>query len=120
MLKHLYILGTLLLTVYGQIVIKARARVIGEGPDTGTGNYLLRMFTDIAVISGFAAAVLAATSWLLAVRYFDVAYAYPFMALSFVFVPFLGWILFGETLSWQQMAGSALIVGGITIHALAR
>lgn len=120
MLKHVYILGTLLLTIYGQIVIKVRSQVIGGNPDGKMGVYLLRMLTDLPVLSCFAAAGLAAICWLLTVRHFEIAYAYPFMALSFVFVPLLGWLVLGETITWAQMAGSALIVGGISVHALSR
>jgi len=119
LMKYVFLFGTLLFTIYSQIIIKARWRVIDE-TGAASSDYLLRMLTDLPVLSGFVAAGLAALCWLMAIRYFEVAYAYPFMALSFVFVPALGWALFGETLNWQQFAGLALIICGVTIHALSR
>ena len=78
------------------------------------------MFTDVWVLSGLAAAVLAGACWMLAIERLEVGYAYPFMALSFVFVPIGAASLFGEPLPALQLLGIALIVAGVTISALAR
>jgi multidrug transporter EmrE-like cation transporter len=112
----LFLLATLLLTVYGQLVVKARALLHAGAPSP----YLLLMFTDIWVLSGLGAAVAAGCFWMLAVRQSDLGYAYPFMALSFALVPIGASVLFGERLPLIQLAGLALIVAGVTLSALAR
>ncbi|MGA3311023.1 MAG: hypothetical protein ABSD08_20780 [Xanthobacteraceae bacterium] len=114
--------AVLALTVYGQLMIKARAlahasEAVGS-PDTL--HYLLAMFTDFWVLSGFGAAVLAGACWMLAIERLEVGYAYPFMALSFVFVPLGAMALFGEPLPAIQLLGLALIIAGVTVSALAR
>lgn len=116
------LLVVLALTVYGQLVMKARALSYAADPIAGQGklHYLLAMFTDIWVLSGLAAAVLASACWLLAIDRLELGYAYPFMALSFVLVPLGSTILFGEPLPATQMLGLALIVAGATVSALAR
>ena len=43
--------------------------------------------------------------------------AYPFMALSFCLVPVISWLWLGETLSWRNGAGAALIIAGLIVTA---
>jgi multidrug transporter EmrE-like cation transporter len=114
--------AVLALTVYGQLVIKARALAYATEAIRSQGklHYLSAMFTDIWVLSGFGAAVVAGACWLLAIERLELGYAYPFMALSFVFVPLGSMVLFGEPLPATQMLGLALIVAGATVSALAR
>ena len=114
--------AVLALTVYGQLMIKARAlahasEAVGS-PDTL--HYLLAMFTDFWVLSGFGAAVLAGACWMLAIERLEVGYAYPFMALSFVLVPIGSTLLFGEPLPRIQLLALALIMAGVTLSALTR
>jgi multidrug transporter EmrE-like cation transporter len=122
MRSHALLFAVLALTVYGQLIIKARA-LIHRSPLTDNvnyGRYLYEMFTDVGVLSGLGAAFLAATFWILVIERLDVGYAYPFMALSFVMVPLGAAALFGEPLPVIQMFGLALVVAGVTLSALAR
>jgi multidrug transporter EmrE-like cation transporter len=114
--------AVLALTVYGQLMIKARA--LAHAPDSADSadrlHYLFAMFTDFWVLSGFGAAVLAAACWMLVIERLEVGYAYPFVALSFVLVPLGSMVLFGERLPMIQLLGLALIICGVTVSALAR
>src|SRR5438046_2655056 len=98
MRSPLLIFAVLALTVYGQLMIKMRALVHTptEMRDGGNWQYLMKMFSDIGVLSGLAAAVLAGVCWMLAIQRLEVGYAYPFVALSFVLVPLGSRMLFGE------------------------
>ena len=122
MRSALLLFAVLALTVYGQLVMKARA--LAHAPqavgDTDRLHYLLAMFTDVWVLSSLGAAVLAAVCWMLAIERLEVGYAYPFMALSFVLVPLGATALFGEPLPTIQLLGIGLIVVGVTVSALAR
>jgi drug/metabolite transporter (DMT)-like permease len=64
-----------------------------------------------------ALAVYAVTTigWVLVLRTAPLSRAYPFMALSFVVVPFLSWIFFKEPLSLKYLLGIVAIVGGIIL-----
>jgi multidrug transporter EmrE-like cation transporter len=110
------------LTVYGQLIIKARA--LAHARDTIAASerfhYLVAMFADPWVLSSLAAAVLAGACWMLAIERLDVGFAYPFMALSFVFVPVGSMLLFGEPLPNMQLVALGLIIAGVTLSALAR
>lgn len=70
------------LTVYGQLIIKARALVhAAEYAESGSKlPYLFAMFSDFRVISGLVAALIAGACWILTIERLDVGYAYPFMA----------------------------------------
>lgn len=116
------IFAVLALTVYGQLMIKARA--LAHATDFSGGHaklhYLALMLTDVGVLSAFGAAVLAAICWMLAIARLEVGYAYPFIALSFVLVPVGSTLLFGEPLPRLQFLALALIIAGVTLSALTR
>ena len=122
MLPYLMIVFVLALTVYGQLIIKARTAV--HAPILAGGAnypaYLFAMFTDVGVLSAFVAGALAGACWMVAVQRLDLSYAYPFVALTFVLVPAASVLLFHESISLPQMLGLALIVIGVSITALTR
>ena len=117
---YFYILMCLLFTVYGQVILKWRMNKIGEIPDGWEGklSFFVSAFSDLFVLSGFAAAVVAAAFWIAAVSKFDLNYAYPFMASAFVLVMVLSYWLFGESITGYKIAGAILIVSGIAISGL--
>jgi multidrug transporter EmrE-like cation transporter len=122
MLAPLMVFAVLVLTVYGQLMIKARALAHTIPIESGASklNYLVAMFSDIGVLSSLGAAGLASACWMLAVERVDLSYAYPFMALSFILVPVASMVLFGERVPPLQFLGLGLIVTGVTVSALAR
>jgi drug/metabolite transporter (DMT)-like permease len=115
--KYLFVAGTLLLTAFGQLIIKARLVAIGQ-PVDGKISYLIAVFLDPWVWSGLAGAVLAAVFWILALGQLSVSIAYPFMALAFLIVP-LGALLFlHEEISTIQWLGYSIIIVGVVITSL--
>jgi drug/metabolite transporter (DMT)-like permease len=56
--------------------------------------------------------------WVWILRSVPLSVAYPFFALSFVFVPFLGQIILGEEVNQIYWVGIGLIVLGVTFTAL--
>jgi len=115
----LLLFAVLALTVYGQLIFKARA-LSHSAATSNKLEYLMAMFSDAGVLSGLAAAALAAVAWVLAIERLEIGYAYPFMALSFVLVPLGAKLLLAEPLPPMQILGMALIVVGVTVSALAR
>jgi drug/metabolite transporter (DMT)-like permease len=116
MLKYLFIVGTLLLTAFGQLIIRARALAI-ELPESDRIAYLLAMFLDPWVWFGLCGAVLAAVCWILTLGQLSVSVAYPFMALSFVIVPAGALLFLGEHIGAMQWLGYCLIVTGVGLTA---
>jgi drug/metabolite transporter (DMT)-like permease len=122
MQSAILLFAVLALTVYGQLVIKARALAHTRdtmAPADGL-HYLMTMFGDLWVLSGLAAAVVAGACWMLAIERLEVGFAYPFIALSFVLVPLGSMLLFGEAVPKLQWLALGLIIAGVTLSALAR
>ncbi|MBL6612994.1 MAG: EamA family transporter [Reyranella sp.] len=117
-LPHLMIAAILVLSLYGQMIFKARALVHSRAHTEGGLPYLIAMFSDIGVWSGLFGAVIASVCWMLAIQRLELGYAFLFMSLSFVLVPLGSAFLFHENLSTQQIIAMALIVAGVALNAI--
>jgi uncharacterized membrane protein len=112
-----YILATILLTVYGQLVIKWQVSNAGSLP---IGSYekvefIFSLLLKPAIFSGFLAAFLASLCWMAAMTKFELSYAYPFMSLNFILVTLLSIKVLGETVSVTTALGIGLIVLGTVV-----
>jgi drug/metabolite transporter (DMT)-like permease len=120
MQPYAFIAGTLALTTFCQLMIKARALVhAGSDGRHGKFRYLVAMFTDVGTWSAVAAAMAASVCWTLAVQHAPLSFVYPFMALSFLLVPLLSAVLFKETITAPQGVGLALITVGVIVNGIA-
>ena len=115
MMGYIYILLTLVLTVYGQLILKWRINLHGAFPEEFKLQLLFlgKALLDPYIISSFAAAFFASLTWIAALTKFEISYAYPFMSLSFVFVLFLSYLLFNEPLTLNKVVGIILIMIGL-------
>ena len=111
------IILTIVLTVYGQMILKYRMDTVGELPHdmiAKTRTLFLLVF-DPLIFSGLVAAFLASLAWMAAVSRFDLSHAYPFMSLNFVLVLLLSAWLLNEPMTIPKMVGVTLIVLGTII-----
>lgn len=118
MMNHLYILGTVFFTIYGQLIIKWQVTRAGALPVETTEKiwFLLGLVFNPWVLSSLAAAFLAFLSWMIAMTRFELSYAYPFTtSLTFVLVLGLSFTLFQESLTISKLLGTGLILAGIII-----
>ena len=114
---HVYILLTLLFTVYGQLVLKWQMGFAGQMP-AGTQDklvFLLLQFLNPWILSGFLSAFVASLTWMAAMTRLDLGYAYPFMSMAFVIVMVFGVIFLGESMNLARVAGTGLVVAGLVI-----
>lgn len=116
-MAHFYILLTIILTVYGQIIIKWQVNSAGEFPAETNEKlfFVLRLLLNPWVISSFTCAFLAALSWMAAMTKFTLSYAYPFTSLTFVLVLTLSAVFFHDSITLPKAVGMGLIVVGIVI-----
>lgn len=118
-MRYLYIVATLLFTVYGQLILKWRIGKMGWQPATDTVwtavvDYLKFLF-DPFIFSGFVSAFIASVFWMLAMTKFEITQAYPFMSLAPALVFILGIWLLNETFTWGKVIGLVLIMIGIIV-----
>jgi multidrug transporter EmrE-like cation transporter len=113
-MNYLYILGTILFTVYGQIITKWQVGLAGPMPaDIGEKiNFLTRLVLNPWIISSLTAAFLAFICWVGAMTKFELSYAYPFTSMSFVLVLIFSVMLFRETVTLPKIFGLAFIIMG--------
>ena len=118
---HVYIALTLLLTVYGQLVLKWQMGGVGALPAGPVDKiwFLLRQFLNPWVFSGFASAFIASLAWMAAMTRFELNYAYPFMSLAFVIVMLFSVLFLGEQLNFARIAGTMMVVTGLVVIARA-
>jgi drug/metabolite transporter (DMT)-like permease len=114
---YFYILATIAFTVYGQLMLKWRIERFGALPEglAERIRFLLSLFLDIGIFSGFVAGFLASLAWMAAMTKFDLSHAYPFMSLNFVLVLVLSAWLLSEPVTLQKILGIALIVAGTMV-----
>ncbi len=115
LLDHAYILGTVLFTVYGQIILKWQVLKAGPPPVDAPARYwyFARIIISPWVLSSLAAGFLAFLCWVVAVTKFELSYAYPFTSLAFGLVLVCSVAFFGEALTPGKIAGFVLIALGI-------
>jgi multidrug transporter EmrE-like cation transporter len=114
---YLYLVATVMLTVYGQLVFKWRIDDAGPFPaETGERlEYLAGLAVNPWMVSVLLSVVAAALTWGAALTRFELSFAYPFMSLSFVLVLLLSGPLFSESVTAAKLVGVALIVAGLVI-----
>lgn len=116
-MSYFYILCTILLTVYGQLIIKWQVIKAGVFPESGAEKivFLLQLLLNPWVISAFFAALLASVTWMAAMTKLQLSHAYPFMSLAFVLVLIFSGILFHEPISSPKIVGTVLVIIGLII-----
>ena len=117
-LAWLMVLMTVLLTTYGQLVLKWQVSLPYRAPAFAWARDWPPLFALLLrpwVLSAFLAAFAASLCWMLAISRLELSRAYPFMALNFLLVCTLAVPLFGETLSFAKIAGLFFVIVGLII-----
>jgi len=119
-MRYLYIVSTVLFTVYGQLVLKWRISLAGSLPTPIVDKllFLLRLCSDVWILTAFAAGIVAALSWMAAMTKFELSYAYPFLSLSFVLVLVLSAVFLYEKVTAFRALGMVLIISGLVVSSV--
>jgi multidrug transporter EmrE-like cation transporter len=116
-MSYFYILLTVLLTVYGQIVIKWEVLKIGALPQVGKLAFIISLLTNLWIVSALLAAFMASVTWMMAVSKLQLSVAYPFTSIAFVLILLSSSLIFHEAITPFKIIGVALIVIGVVIAA---
>jgi multidrug transporter EmrE-like cation transporter len=114
---YIFVAATILLGVYGQIVLKWQTNRAGAFPTTTADrlSYLRHFVLNPWVISSLCGAALAAVAWVIALSKLELSRVYPFVSASFVLVLLLSALIFHEHLTPLKLVGAALIVSGLIV-----
>ncbi|WP_318457354.1 EamA family transporter [Photobacterium leiognathi] len=75
----------------------------------------INIISNIYLVGGVLFQVIALLVWIYVLKKVDVSYAYPFISLGFVFVIFMGYLLYNEPIGYIKLAGSLIICIGVFI-----
>lgn len=116
MMGYFYIVGTVLFTVYGQLVLKWRIVNYGALPESLSEKivFLFKLLFDPYIFSGFAAAFVASFFWMVAMTKFDLSHAYPIIVGGLALVTSAFAIIFlKEALTMYKILGICFIILGV-------
>lgn len=117
-MSYLYIVGCILFTVYGQLILKWRMNqyeVLPVEPLNKVFVLVKLILVDPYILSSFVAAFLASLFWMAAMTKFPLSFAYPFMSSAFVIVILFSVLFFGEALNFYKLFGIGLIIAGMIV-----
>lgn len=117
-LSILLVMISSLLGVVGQISLKMGMERLGTLDVSGPANIMqtaFHVFTAPLVLLGLGFYGLGAVVWLAVLSRLDVSLAYPLLALNFVLVPLLAWLILGEHVPSGRWFGVAIVLVGVTI-----
>ena len=108
----------LLFDTFAQLAFKIAVTQLGEFPTQNISviwHYCLQLATNVYVIGGVLALILALFTWLTLISKVDLSFAHPMTSLAYATIPLAGTFFLNEPLHWPQMVGIALIVIGVIV-----
>ena len=109
--SHALALSCVLIMATGQLLFKTAANA------SNAAGTFFDTAVAIAAVGALALYAVATGLWIVLLQSTPLSRAYPYMALSFVLVALASWLFFRESISLGQIAGLALIVGGLLVTA---
>lgn len=113
-----YIGGTVLFTVYGQLILKWRIGNYGALPDGFLEKliFLTKLLLDGYILSGLAAAFVASLFWMAVMTEADLSFAYPIIVAGLMLCTSLAAVtILGESITATKLIGFFLIIAGVFI-----
>ena len=115
-MSYLFIALTIMLTVYGQLILKWQVGVHGHLLSAPLQPLnVLQLLLKPWVISAFAAAFGASLCWMAAISKMPISRAYPYMAINFFLVALFASVIFREQLDGYKIVGTLIIMLGVVV-----
>lgn len=101
----------------GQLALKQGMTKVGMiSVEIGTlPPLLLKAFLTPFVLLGLALYIISAMMWLIVLSRVDLSFAYPMVAIGYIIVVFLSWLLFKEDVTVLRILGCLAIALGVTL-----
>jgi drug/metabolite transporter (DMT)-like permease len=108
---YFQIAATLIFASIGQILFKYTSILLNRDYE------VLSISVIGSVFLAFLSLGLGSIIWIILLRNIELSRAYPFISLSFILVPLLGFAIFNEQLSLPYFIGTMFILVGVMIIA---
>ncbi|MBI2939301.1 MAG: multidrug resistance protein [Chloroflexi bacterium] len=109
----LFLLIAIGLSATGEVLLKTGMRQVGEF--SLTPEHLVRAFTTLPVVAGFAFVFGGSLFWLATISRADLSWAYPMLALGYVLVVVASWAILNETIPPLRAMGLLVICVGVVM-----
>ena len=104
--------------VGGQTAIKLGVRnVAASGLALDPFGIITLILRAPLIVLGLGLYALGAVAWIVVLSRLDLSYAYPFLALNFVLISLVSWLLLGESIPALRWLGIGCICIGILLVA---
>lgn len=110
--NYLLLISCVSLLSIGQLLFKLAA---DSFPSIISFNSLLAFTLNKHLISALIIYGFATFLWVWALSKMSLSFAYPFMALAFIIVPILSFLILDEPLTISSLVGGFVIIIGLTI-----
>ena len=103
-------------TIFGataQILIKLGANALAPNPNVA--ELIYRIFTQWPLFVGYSLYGVSTILLILALRHGELSLLYPVIALTFVWVTILSFIVFHESMNPLKMLGITIIISGVAV-----
>lgn len=113
------VLAGVLLNACAQLLLKAGTNRVGEFAYS-LANLVpvgAKLALSPFIAGGLACYVVSVVVWILALSRVPVSVAYPMLSIGYIVNALAAWVLFGESLGAQKLAGIAFIVVGVFLVA---
>jgi len=104
-MKFIILIAITLCASYGQVALKKAVKNI-DGVNIG-------LFYNVDLLIGILLYGICSISWLWVLKTMSLSKAYPFLALTFLFVPLFAHFFLGESISLNIIIGALLVVVGV-------
>ncbi len=113
------ILGSVAIGVIGQLLLKSAMTKVGPLGLSGgqAASTALAIALNPGVWGGFSLYGLSMLLWLAGLSQVDLAYAFPFLSLSYVFILLGSRLWLGESIGAARMVGVTAICLGVSLVA---
>ena len=113
------VMAGVLLNAAAQLLLKAGTNRVGEFA-FALDNVVpvgMRLAANPFILGGLACYVVSVVIWIMALSRVPVSVAYPMLSVGYIVNAVAAWLLFGESLTAQKLAGIAFIVIGVFLVA---
>lgn len=107
------------LSAFGQTAFKLGVERVALAPEASVLSKTLGFAASPYVLAGLLFYAVGTLFWLFALRTLDLSLAYPFVALSFFVVFFIGVLALGEPFNLMRLLGLSIIAVGLIVMARA-
>jgi multidrug transporter EmrE-like cation transporter len=111
--SYVLIAISVLMGVFGQILLKQGTTHLGGITTSQPIQFFIAAFSNVSVLAGFSLYFLSSLIWLMVLSKVDLSFAYPMLSFGYVLILAFSAIALHEHISYVRIFGVILIILGV-------